>query len=155
MGDFVLSKNVIREIDMKEDDISSIKIWISIFSGVFFLVIIPLWTYSSFISPIIHVWQQKKEGEAELARAESNRQIATLEALAKKESSKSLADAEVIRAQGVAQANKIIGDSLEGNEGYLRYLWIQGLQTNQMQVVYVPTEANLPLMESQRLKKEK
>ena len=100
----------------------------------------------------MNVWQQSKVGEAELARAESNRQIATLEAVAKKESAKSLADAEVIRAEGVAKANKIIGDSLSGNEGYLRYLWIQGLQTNQMQVVYVPTEANLPIMESQRLR---
>jgi type II secretory pathway component PulM len=118
--------------------------------GGVFLVLI--WAYFTFLSPIIHVWQQSKMGEGELARAESNRQIATLEALAKKESSKALADAEVIRAEGVARANKIIGDSLAGNEGYLRYLWIQGLQTNQMQVVYVPTEANLPIMESRRLK---
>ena len=58
----------------------------------------------------------------------------------------------VIRAEGVAKANKIIGDFLEGNEGYLRYLWIQGLQTNQMQEVYVQTEANLPILETQRLK---
>ncbi len=48
------------------------------------------------------------------------------------ESAKHLADAEVIRAEGVAKANKIIGDSLKDNEGYLRYLWIQGLQTNQI-----------------------
>jgi len=101
---------------------------------------------------MIYVWQQSMAGQAELAHAEYSRQIATCEALAKKESAKALADAEVIRAQGVAQANKIIGDSLQNNEGYLRYLWIQGLQTNQMQVVYVPTEANLPIMESQRLK---
>ena len=111
-----------------------------------------LWGYFSFASPYLHVWQQSKLGEAELARADSNRQIATCEALAKKESAKALADAEVIRAEGVAKANKIIGDSLTGNEGYLRYLWIQGLQTNQMQVVYVPTEANLPIMESHRLR---
>ena len=102
------------------------------------------------IVPIYNVWQQEKEGQAELARAESNRQIATLEAKAKLESSKSLADAEVVRARGVAEANKIIGESLNGNEGYLRYLWIQGLQTNQMQVVYVPTEANLPILEATR-----
>lgn len=116
------------------------------------LIIVPFWCYYNFINPMIHVWQESKVGEAELARAESNRQIATLEAIAKKESAKALAEAEVIRAEGVAKANKIIGDSLTGNEGYLRYLWIQGLQTNQMQVVYVPTEANLPIMESQRLK---
>lgn len=32
------------------------------------------------------------------------------------------------------------------------YIWIQGLQTNNMQVVYVPTEANLPILEATRLK---
>lgn len=113
---------------------------------------ISLWVYFSFVSPHINIWQQSMEGQAELAHAEYSRQIATCEANAKKESAKALADAEVIRAEGVAKANKIIGDSLTGNEGYLRYLWIQGLQTNQMQVVYVPTEANLPIMESHRLK---
>jgi len=123
-----------------------------VFIGVVFICII--WAYSSFISPHLHVWQEGMYGQAELARAEYNRQISTLEAVAKKESAKALAEAEVIRAHGVAQANKIIGDSLTGNEGYLRYLWIQGLQTNQMQVVYVPTEANLPIMESQRMKEK-
>lgn len=96
--------------------------------------------------PIYGVWAQRLSGEAELARAEANRQIRVLEAKAEQEAAKALAEAEVTRAEGVARANKIIGDSLQNNEGYLRYLWIQGLQTNEMQVVYVPTEANLPIM---------
>jgi len=100
------------------------------------------------------IWAERKRGEAEYAHAEANRRITILEAHAKMESAKSLAEAEIIRAEGVAKANKIIGDSLQGNESYLRYLWVQGLQTNQMQVVYVPTEANLPIMESQRLRRE-
>lgn len=134
---------------MKEDK----QIWrIVIWSVIFFIVL--SWSYHNFFHPYMYVWHQSMVGQAELARAESNRQIATLEALAKKESAKALADAEVIRAEGVAKANKIIGDSLTGNEGYLRYLWIQGLQTNQMQVVYVPTEANLPIMEAHRLEKK-
>jgi len=99
------------------------------------------------------IWSERKRGEAEYAHAQANRTIAILEAEAKKESAKSLADAEVIRAEGVAQANKIIGDSLANNESYLRYLWVQGLQTNQMQVVYVPTECNLPLLEANRFNK--
>ena len=122
------------------------------FGSSVFVFLILIWAYYNFISPNIYIWQQSMAGQAELAHAEYSRQIATCEALAKKESAKSLADAEVIRAEGVAKANKIIGDSLTGNEGYLRYLWIQGLQTNQMQVVYVPTEANLPIMEAHRLK---
>jgi regulator of protease activity HflC (stomatin/prohibitin superfamily) len=115
-------------------------------------IIIIAFVYLSFINPYIHIWQQSMLGQAEKARAESNRQIATLEAMAKMESSKALAEAEVIRARGVASANEIIGQSLKENEAYLRYLWIQGLQTNQMQVVYVPTEANLPILEANRLK---
>lgn len=101
------------------------------------------------------VWAQRLSGEAELARAEANRQIRVLEAKAEQEAAKALAEAEVTRAEGVARANKIIGDSLQNNEGYLRYLWIQGLQTNQMQVVYVPTEANLPIMEATRINNKK
>lgn len=116
----------------------------------FLILLTILWTYTNFISPYVYIWKQSMEGQAELAHAEYNRQIATCEAMAKKESSKALADAEVIRAEGVAKANKIIGDSLKNNESYLRYLWVQGLQTNQMQVIYVPTEANLPLLEASR-----
>lgn len=63
--------------------------------------------------PNYSVYQQNLEGEAELARATQNRQIAIQEAQAKKESAQHLADAEVIRAAGVAKANKIIGESLK------------------------------------------
>lgn len=115
-----------------------------------FFIILVIWGICAGTS-VYNVWAEGKAGEAELAHAEANRQIKTLEAKAAMESSKHLADAEIIRARGVAEANKIIGDSLKGNEGYLRYLWVQGLQTNQMQVIYVPTEAGLPVLEATRL----
>lgn len=98
------------------------------------------------------VWSAKMSGRAELAKAEGNRQIATLEAKAKKESATELSEAEIIRARGVAEANKIIGESLKGNEGYLRYLWIQSLEHSEGKVIYVPTEAGLPVLEASRLK---
>lgn len=98
--------------------------------------------------PYYNVWQQNLSGKAALARATQDRQISVQEALAKKEAAISLADAEVERAKGVAKANQIIGDSLRNNEEYLRYLWIDGLQQNKSQVIYVPTEANLPILEA-------
>lgn len=119
--------------------------------GVFFVCLIGSYL---FIEPQYHVWQQRLRGEAELARADSNRQIQILEAKASQESAKALAEAEIIRAHGVAEANKIIGSSLQDNEGYLRYLWIQSLNTNKKEIIYVPTEANLPILEAQRLNKE-
>ena len=69
--------------------------------------------------PQYNVWQQSLQGKAELARAEYNRQISIQEANAKKEAAKSLAEAEVERAKGVAQANAIIADSLKDNPEYL------------------------------------
>ena len=92
-------------------------------------------------------WWAKKTGESELARAEQNRQITVLEAQAKKDSASLLAQAEIERAKGVAEANKIIAGSLQGNEAYLRYLWIDKLSDNQ-NVIYVPTEAGLPILEA-------
>ena len=97
-----------------------------------------------------NIYAQKKEGEAELARASMTRQIAIEEAKAKLESAKLIADSEVVRAKGVAEANRIIGDSLKGNEAYLRYLWIDGMKQDQNQIIYVPTEAGLPILEANR-----
>lgn len=102
------------------------------------------------LAAVYNVWSSGLAGEAELKQADWNRQIAVREALAKKESAIALAQAEIERAKGVAQANKIIGDSLKNNEAYLRYLWIDGLQNTKNQVIYIPTEGNLPVLESAR-----
>lgn len=103
--------------------------------------------------PSYLVWEQNKVGEAELARAEQNRQIAIQEARAKEESAKSLANAEIIRAQGIAEANRIIGDSLKNNDAYIRYLWVEALRETKNAVVYIPTEAGIPMTEATRLDK--
>ena len=103
------------------------------------------------VIPQYKVWQQNKAGEAELARAEQNRQIAVQEAKAKEESARSLANAEIIRAQGIAEANKIIGDSLKNNDAYIHYLWVEALRETQSSVIYVPTEAGIPITEARRL----
>ena len=54
--------------------------------------------------PQYNVWQQSLNGKAELQKAEYTRQVAVLEAQAKMDSASKLADAEVERAKGVAEA---------------------------------------------------
>lgn len=99
--------------------------------------------------PIYNVWRSGKQGEAELAQAEWNRQIIVRQAQAKKDAAQLEADAEVLRAGGVAQANKIVAEGLGGPEGYLRYLYIHMLQESpDKQVIYIPTEAGLPILEA-------
>ena len=100
----------------------------AILSAIIAITILPAILY---IIPQYNVYTQRLQGEAELQRAESNRRIAIEE----------------------AKANKIIGDSLKHNEGYLRYLYIQSLseaETKGNKVIYIPTEAGLPILESGR-----
>jgi len=103
--------------------------------------------------PKYNVWQQKMTGEAEYSRAVQNRKIKIEEAKAEKESATFRAEAEIIRAEGVAKANEIIGGSLKDNKDYLTYLWIQALYDESNSVIYVPTEANMPILEATRLQK--
>lgn len=62
------------------------------------------------------------------------------------EKAKKDAEIEVARAEGVAKANEIIAGSI--TEAYLRYRFIEGLNDGNTEVIYVPTEANLPILEA-------
>lgn len=109
--------------------------------------------------PSVNVWQRGMAGQAQLAEAEANRQIKVREAQAEKDSASLLAEAEVIRAEGVKKANEIIADGLGGPEGYIRYLYIQGLKeadkNGAAKLIYVPTEGGLPITEAGRLTRGK
>lgn len=109
------------------------------------LIVVAMWAL-----PQYRVWQQELSGKAKLAEAEWSRRIAVQEAQAELDSAQLLAESEIIRARGVAEANEVIGTSLQGNEAYLRYLWIQGLHDGSGETVYVATEAGLPILEATR-----
>jgi regulator of protease activity HflC (stomatin/prohibitin superfamily) len=98
--------------------------------------------------PAYNVYASKMGGAAQLGKAESTRRVAVLEATAKKDAAVMLAQAEVERARGVAQANKIIGESLQDNPRYLQYLYITELAEGAAKgntTIYVPTEGGLPI----------
>lgn len=117
------------------------------FGGLVLFAIILMLSFM-FGLPEYSVWHQKKAGQAILAKANFSKQVAVQEAEAKMDAAKYLADSEVIRARGVAKANKIIGKSLNDNEAYLRYLYINNLDNTKNQIIYVPTEAGLPILEA-------
>jgi regulator of protease activity HflC (stomatin/prohibitin superfamily) len=96
--------------------------------------------------PNYKVYARELNGKAQLREAEWNRQIAVQEAEALKESAKLKAEAEVIRAGGIAEANEIIAGSL--TDEYIRYKFVEGLNDGNTEVIYVPTEANLPILEA-------
>lgn len=125
----------------KQDPLINILVLVSIVLGVIALS-------CSFIGPYYSVWQQGLEGKSELMKAEYTRQIAVLEAKAKFESAKELAQAEIERAKGVSQANQIIADSLKDNPEYLSYLWVTGLQEGAEKgnktIYMIPSQGSIP-----------
>ncbi|MEE7491144.1 membrane protease subunit [Methylobacterium oryzae] len=102
------------------------------------------------IGPIYGVWAQRLKGRADLAQAEAETKIAVLQAEREEAAAHHYAEAEVIRAKGVARAIKEVENSLGGPEGYLRWQYVNMLeqQDGVQQIIYVPTEAGLPLLEA-------
>lgn len=119
--------------------------------GTFFLF--GLIAFGMWGCPQYDVYYQGLQGKAALERAEQDRQIRIQEAKAKLEAAKLESDAEVERARGAAEANRIIADGLGGAEGYLRYRYILMLEEtggDGRETIYVPTEANIPILEATR-----
>ena len=109
------------------------------------LVIIAL----AFVRPWYNVWSQEMEGKAEFAKAEQNRKIKIEEAKANLEAEILNAQAEIERAKGAAEAIRIENGSITPT--YIQYLWVrQQADLSDKTVIYVPTETNLPILESTR-----
>ena len=106
-----------------------------------------------FIIPWYNVWQQEMSGKAEFAKAEQNRKIKIEEAKANLEAEKLNAQAEIERAKGAAEAIRIENGSLTPT--YIQYLWVrqQNANTNN-KIIYIPTEAGLPVLEAGRVAKK-
>jgi uncharacterized membrane protein YqiK len=97
--------------------------------------------------PYYNVWQQEMSGKAEFAKAEQNRKIKIEEAKANLESEKLNAQAEIERAKGAAEAIKIENGQLTTT--YIQYLWVRQQSNNQIQkIIYIPTEASMPILEA-------
>ena len=102
--------------------------------------------------PYYNVWEQEMSGKAEFAKAEQNRKIRIEEAKANLESEKLNAQAEVERAKGAAEAIKIENGAITPT--YIQYLWVRQQNTNANKIIYIPTEAGLPVLEAGRTNKE-
>lgn len=110
------------------------------------LTVIALAVISMAGCPYYSVYSSRMDGKAQLAHATYSKEVAVATARAKMESAAYEAQADTIRAHGVARSNAIIGESLRNNQAYLYWLWIDHIE--KANVIYVPTEANMPLLEA-------
>ncbi|QBX36611.1 hypothetical protein E4M02_13245 [Brevundimonas sp. S30B] len=102
--------------------------------------------------PTYNVYAKQMQGRAAYEEAVQNRRIRVLEAQAALDSAKLTAAAEIERAKGANEANRIMAQALGGPEAYLRWSYINMLQETAgkegRQTIYIPTEAGMPILEA-------
>lgn len=96
--------------------------------------------------PRYRVWSREMHGKAELAEATWNKKIQIEQANANLEAEILNARAEVERARGMAEAIEIEGGALTTE--YIQYMWVRQNTFNDKTTIYIPTEANLPILEA-------
>jgi regulator of protease activity HflC (stomatin/prohibitin superfamily) len=104
--------------------------------------------------PTYNVYSKQMQGKAAYEEAVQNRRIRVLEAQALLDSAQLTAQAEVARARGTNEANRIMAESLGGPDNYLRWSYINMLGETAgkpgREVIYIPTEATMPILEASR-----
>jgi hypothetical protein len=130
----------------------NLKSWVVLIATGLFLILGGVGS-CMYVVPKYNVWRQEMEGKAEFAKAEQNRKIKIEEAKANLEAEKLNAQAEIERAKGAAEAIRIENGSI--TPAYIQYLWVrqQNANTNN-KIIYIPTEAGLPVLEAGRVAKK-
>lgn len=104
--------------------------------------------------PTYNVYSKQMAGKAAYEQAVQDRRIRVLEARAALDSARLTAQAEIERAKGTNEANRIMSESLGGAENYLRWSYINMLEETAgkqgREVIYIPTEAGMPILEAGR-----
>jgi hypothetical protein len=96
--------------------------------------------------PLYIVWQQGLAGQASLNRAQQERKILVEQAKAEKESAS-------IRAEAIAIVGKAAQEYPEYRLQEFLGAFAEALQNGNIEkIIYVPTEANIPIMEASRFK---
>lgn len=106
--------------------------------------------WSIIIYPIYRVWTSRKRGEADLAEANFEQQIQIARARARRDAATLNKEAAIIEAEAVKAQINTIGESLKTHDLYLRWQWIEMMRDRDGETIYVPTEANLPVLEATR-----
>jgi len=108
-----------------------------------------LWGY-----PKWRVWASHQEGLADLMMAKNEQQIQIAEAQSRLDAAELNKKAAVIEAQAVALQIAEIGAQLTEHDLYLKWQWIKMMEERpKNSIIYVPTEANMPILEATRLQK--
>jgi hypothetical protein len=111
--------------------------------------------WSLVVRPHWEVWASHQQGLADLAVARNEQQIQVAKAQSRLDAAGLNKLAAIVEAEAVAAQITAIGAQLKEHDLYLRWQWIKMMEDGNSgaKVIYVPTEANLPILEATRMQK--
>lgn len=121
-------------------------IWTAL--AILFVGGITLWFLIGY--PVWNVWASKQQGEADLQQAKNEQKIQIAEAQARLDAATLNKQAAIIEAEAISEQIKRIGQELTAHDLYLRWQWIKMMEERDGETIYVPTEANIPILEATR-----
>lgn len=117
-----------------------------VFLGIFLVVALFMGGFA--VNKKISVWSREQDGRAAIAEARYSKEVQVEEAKANLEAEKFNAEAEVERAKGAALAIEAEGGALTSE--YITYLWVRNLERGSNDLIYIPTEGGIPILEAGR-----
>lgn len=114
------------------------------------MLVVGILTVWSLVYPIYNVWASRKAGEADLAQAQYEQKIQVATAQGRFDAAELNKKAAIVEAEAVQQQIKTIGEELKSHDLYLRWQWIEMMKHRDGETIYVPTEANIPVLEATR-----
>lgn len=117
--------------------------------------LIVLWALVGY--PWWNVWASHQSGLADLQQAKNEQQIQIAQAQSRLDAAQLNKKAAIIEAEAVAAQVEAIGKKLQKHDLYLKWQWIKMMEDRSSNgddnsVIYVPTEAGLPILEAGKRK---
>lgn len=111
--------------------------------------LVGIFVWFVFVYPYWNVFASKLSGEAKLQEAMNEQRVQLAAAKARKEAATINKEAAIIEAEAVSAQIEKIGQKLTAHDLYLKWQWIQMMEKRpENSTIYVPTEANLPILEA-------
>jgi hypothetical protein len=131
---------LVRKAGSYNDDARFVKM-IARGAAVVLVVLVGLIFVWKLINPQLILYKANTEKQSQIAISKAKADAAVHEKRA-----------EITRAEGVAEANKIIASSITPE--YITWLYVDQLDRIEGQIIYIPTEAGIPILEANRLVQE-
>lgn len=146
-----IDKAVLRELELDAEAYRSTQRWIKlgvklvigVVVGIFLLILV-----SKAVGPQLNLYRANTEKQAVIAEQKAQSEAAEFAARSAVTQAEAKAEAMIIEARALAESQEIIAATLTPE--YIRYLYIKAIENNPNQVIYVPTEAGMPILESGR-----